>query len=521
MPQRLDKRPARLAMMRYGADAKRVRQLFRDALVARKQGQEVDLVEWLVHAALLSPQQAAEIQEALDQTQIDPRAPLRAARMAENGAFEVDPRAVARRSRYPATPAPETIVEHRVLRKLGEGGMGDVYLAYDQSKDRLVAIKLLWPHLADTPALVERFKREAEHSLLLNHPNIVRGLGSGFEPIRRRHFLVMEYVDGPSVQSLLDQQGKFAIGDAVHIALGVARALQHAQSHNIVHRDIKPENILITKSGVPKLADLGLSKATDQVSNLTAARQGFGTPFYMPYEQAMSARNADGRSDIFALGATLYHMVTGQVPFKGENQIDVLERKEAGAYPPASLVNPEVPEALDNILDKMLARDPRDRYQTPSDLIVDLERARLAAPVLSFVDKEAALADPYYRSRVAPTQLDVVAPSRSQEDLWFIRYVDREGKTKRIKASTSTIVSAIRKRRLTGAAEASRTLEGQYWSLDTYDPFRRALRATVPPEEIEKQPAEKMPTTFTSRYVLAGVCLGIVLVALLLYFLLP
>ena len=213
--------------------------------------------------------------------------------------------------------------------------------------------------MAGNQVAIDRFYREAKSGALLNHPNIVRNLTAGQDQATGKHYLVMEYVDGPSALELLQHHGRLSVGDAVHIALDIARALEHAHSRNIVHRDIKPDNILITRSGVAKLADLGLAKRTDEASHLTAARQGFGTPYYMPYEQAINAKYADGRSDIYALGATLYHLVTGEVPFPGDNHLEVVEKKNIGEFPPASAHNPEVPPALDDILAKMLARDPR------------------------------------------------------------------------------------------------------------------------------------------------------------------
>src|SRR5439155_1504144 len=167
----------------------------------------------------------------------------------------------------------------------------------------------------------------------------------------------------------------------------------------------KPDNILITTSGVAKLSDLGLAKRTDETSHLTAARQGFGTPYYMPFEQAMNAKYADGRSDIYALGATLYHLVTGEVPFPGINHLEIVEKKDIGDFPPARTHNAEVPAVLDGILTRMLARDPADRYQTVSELIVDLDRSGLAAAVPSFIDPDKAMQDPVVRSRLtAPAQ---------------------------------------------------------------------------------------------------------------------
>src|SRR5262249_42850076 len=151
-------------------------------------------------------------------------------------------------------------------------------------------------------------------------------------------------------------------------------------------------------------------------SHLTGAQQGFGTPFYMPYEQSINAKGADRRSDIYALGATLYHLLTGEVPFPGANALEIAEQKRLGKFMRASAVNPAVPPSLDRILDRMMAREPRDRYQTASELIVDLERADLAAAVPSFVDPELALQDPLVRARLLapaqPTHLDLAAAAR-------------------------------------------------------------------------------------------------------------
>ncbi len=206
---------------------------------------------------------------------------------------------------------PRSVGEYRILRRLGEGGMGAVYLGFQEGQNRQVAIKVLADQLASSDAYVKRFYREAKSGEILNHPNIVRGLAVGQDAASRKHYLVLEYVDGPSALALLEKHGRLPVGDAVHVALDVARALEHAHSRNVVHRDIKPDNILITRSGVAKLSDLGLAKRTDEASHLTGTRQGFGTPWYMPYEQAINAKHADARSDIYALGATLYHLVTG------------------------------------------------------------------------------------------------------------------------------------------------------------------------------------------------------------------
>jgi len=362
--------------------------------------------------------------------------------------------------------------------------MGAVYLAYDEKSDREVAIKVLSPQLASKPDLVERFRREAQHAIKLDHSHIVRGYEVGQEPESQKQYLVMEYVDGPSAQGLLDEFGRLSVADAVHLALDVARALEYAQSHDVVHRDIKPENILCTRTGVVKLADLGLAKQLGQASNLTATRQGFGTPYYMPPEQALSAKAADGRSDIYALGATLYHLVTGQVPFWAESQVEILELKQRGVYYPASSVRPGLPESLNHILTKMMALDPRDRYQTASELIVDLNRSKLASPVLSFVDRQAAMQDPVVKARVEipnqPTQVDVNAPRREPVPslkTWHLRYHDKDtGKLCEITATTDQVLRRIRRGKFNGTVQASLEQQGPFRWLSDYAEFSDAMR---------------------------------------------
>ena len=135
------------------------------------------------------------------------------------------------------------------------------------------------------------------------------------------------------------------MADAVHIVLDVARGLEHVHSRNIVHRDVKPGNILITPAGLAKLTDLGLAKRIDEASHLTAAQQGFGTPYYMPYEQAVNAKAADARGDIYALGATFYHLIVGEPPFTGSNAMEVVDKKNVGDFTPASSANAEVPKS--------------------------------------------------------------------------------------------------------------------------------------------------------------------------------
>ncbi len=373
---------------------------------------------------------------------------------------------------------------YRILRRLGEGATGSVYLAYHNGSNNPVAVKVLSDQLAANQNYLDRFYREARIGAMLDHPNIVRRSDFGQDKATTKHYMVLEYVDGPSARALLESQGRLSVGDAVHVALSIARALEYAHSRNVVHRDIKPDNILITRSGVSKLADLSLARRTDEVSHLTAAKIGFGTTHYMPYEQAINARQADGRSDIYALGATLYHLVTGTVPFPGDNHLEVVEKKNQGEFLPASTLNPEVPEVLDRILARMLARQPRDRYQTASELIIDLERAHLAAEVPSFADPDKARRDPWVQAMASPTEptkLDPeVPPHPGADSMWVLRYRNRAGKLCRVRAQTREVIRRLRAGQLPAVVEARRLHEKKYQPLLTFEAFRDVHPAPRP-----------------------------------------
>jgi serine/threonine-protein kinase len=419
--------------------------------------------------------------------------------------------------------------EYRILRRLGEGGMGAVYLGYHEGLDLHVAIKVLGDHMVRNQLHIDRFYREARSGALLNHPNIVRSLNSGQDRATNKYYLVLEYVDGPSVRELLDR-GPLSVGDAVHIALDVARALEHVHSRNIVHRDIKPDNILTTRSGVCKLADLGLAKRLDETSHLTATRQGFGTTHYMPYEQALSARKADGRSDIYALGATLYHLLTGVVPFAGEDHLEVIQKKSRGEFAAARELNPDVPPALDLILSKMMARNARDRYQTASELIVDLERARLAAAIPSFADPESARNDPWVQTCLAaaaqPTRLDLdtppeLVPPPPRSDFWLLRYRNKAGRPCKARATTAQIAQRLREGRLPLSVELCREGESVFLPASRLTEFqgihppRRQAPRPEPERKEDSTPPDEPSLSPRDVLLFGTVGLGVLLLTLL------
>jgi serine/threonine protein kinase len=236
--------------------------------------------------------------------------------------------------------------------------------------------------LAARPGFIHRFRREAETIARLDHPAIVGCLGVGEQD--GCHYFAMEYADGLTAAEVLKRPGgRLPVPDALHIILRTAEALQHAHSRGIVHRDVKPSNIMITRDRQVKLADLGLAKPVEDEGTLTESGTGLGTPYYMPLEQFRNARGADPRCDLYALGGVLYQFLTGQLPFRGDNLVDLVEAKRRGRFTPARHLNEAVPPQLDLVLLKMLARDPRRRHADCAELIRELEELNLAAASLS------------------------------------------------------------------------------------------------------------------------------------------
>jgi serine/threonine-protein kinase len=286
--------------------------------------------------------------------------------------------------------------------------MSTVFLSYDVPGRRAVAVKLLADHLSGQQEFVNRFYREARLSRVLHHPNIIHGYAAGYDPEVNKHYIVLEFVDGPSAHAALARLGRLPVGVAVKIGLDIARALTFLHGRNYVHRDVKPDNILLGPDGSAKLADLGLAKRLCDDMHLTSINQGVGTSYYMPYEQAMNAALVDGRSDIFALGATLYHLLTGVVPFSGSTHEEIVREKESNSFQRVRSLNPDVPEELDAIIAAMLARNPRERYQDAAELASILERTGLATGIPSFAPAAPGLpAGPETPPQDSPTRADL------------------------------------------------------------------------------------------------------------------
>jgi len=354
--------------------------------------------------------------------------------------------------------------DYELLEKIGEGAMGEVWKARQISFDRIVALKVLFSHVANIPKLVERLYREGRVMGQLDHANLVQAYGIGED--QGYHFVAMELVEGDSLQRWLNRLGRIDLGDALRVTLDVAHALDYAHKLNLVHRDIKPDNILITRQGIVKVADLGMVKTTDEDMGLTQTGHAVGTPWYMPLEQARNAKESDGRCDIYALGCTLYCMLTGAPPFAGRTIVEVIQAKELGSFPPARSRNPDVPERLDLLLLKMCAKTPKYRYQNCGELIADLERLQLASDRLGFLEGKPAPAKP------APQQAPPAPVSKSVEepDVWYVKPKGNGG-AKVSRLTTEKIKKLLEGGALSPSALASKQQDEGFRALAAFKEF--------------------------------------------------
>ena len=263
---------------------------------------------------------------------------------------------------------------YAIIEKLGKGSMGVVFKARQNSVNRIVAIKILLDSLAQNKEFIRRFEREAQIAAKLSHNNIVNAIDAG--EAGGRFYFVMEYVEGPTIKDFLDKNKIFEEKDAVRIAMAVAEALKHANQRGLIHRDVKPENVILTKDGGVKLADLGLARLTgDETWGLSEAGMAIGTPYYISPEQVRGQTDVDIRADIYSLGATLYHMVTGKVPYGGDTPSEVMRKHvdpRVELVPPDHL-NTGISSGLGMVIETMMAKNRENRYTTPDDVILDFK----------------------------------------------------------------------------------------------------------------------------------------------------
>ena len=266
----------------------------------------------------------------------------------------------------------QQIPGYELLEKLGQGSMGMVYKARQLSMDRLVAIKVLHPRLAADPKYLERFTQEAHIAARLNHNNVVQAIDVG--SIGSLNYFIMEYVQGTTIKADLEAGKVYEEQKALEIVRQIAQALEHAHRRHLVHRDIKPANIILTGEGTAKLADLGLAREMADQSRVESEKGlVLGTPYYISPEQIQGDQDIDIRADIYALGATLYHMITGQPPFPGTKVDKVLRAHLKDELVPPDHVNTKLSSGIGEVVEVMMGKDRAVRYQNPGMLLMDLE----------------------------------------------------------------------------------------------------------------------------------------------------
>jgi len=271
------------------------------------------------------------------------------------------------------TGQPQEIAgRYRVDRRLGAGGMSTVFLATDKVLERPVALKLLAEHLADDEAFVARFQREALSAARLQHPNIVQVFDYGLDGSSHRHFIVMEFVDGPSCADLLREHKRLEIDEAVRIVRDACHGLDYAHRAGVIHRDVKPGNLLVASdSGMTKLADFGIAKAAEQ-TRITQVGSVLGTAAYLSPEQAQG-EEAGPRSDTYSLGVCAYQLLTGRLPHEYASLTELALKQRDAQIEPISELRPEVPDTLAQAIMVSLARDADDRYATALEFAAALE----------------------------------------------------------------------------------------------------------------------------------------------------
>ena len=275
---------------------------------------------------------------------------------------------------------------YTILKKLGQGGMGTVFLATDTQLRRQVALKVLAKEKAENPTLVKRFKAEAQAAAALKHDNIVAihdaGEADGYL------YIALEYIDGTDAHTVVAKRGPMPAKRAMDVIRQTALALQHAHEQKIVHRDIKPANLLIAKNGLVKLADMGLARSVDETmeTNITRAGTTVGTVDYMSPEQAKNSKSADIRSDLYSLGATWFHLLTGHPPFPEGSMLNKLNAHSSAPRPDVRDENDSISENISVMIKRLLAVKPEDRYQTPADLLEDLDNENLTRGPMTLKD---------------------------------------------------------------------------------------------------------------------------------------
>jgi serine/threonine protein kinase len=351
-------------------------------------------------------------------------------------------------------PVLQTVGNYDLIDKIAEGGMGTVYRARDRNSGATVAVKIVPAHMTRNAVLMKRFEQEYNVARTLDHPNIVRALDFGFHGASP--YLVMEFVDGESIGRRLERDGKLPEAEAIRLIAQVAQALHKAHKQGLIHRDIKPDNILVTRDGQAKVTDLGLVKELETDLNLTRTGRGLGTPHFMAPEQFRNAKNADTRCDIYSMAATLYMMVTGELPFKSLGPLDAWMKKiNNEILPPRELV-PGISERVDWAIRRAMCADPTQRPGSCREFVEDLTG--------------------HSTRKITPTD------ANGTRDQWYLYFVDDDGVENTVKGTLAGIRRSLKEGLLGDASNvrASRNKLGPFEPLRTYPEFRDMVLGTSP-----------------------------------------
>jgi serine/threonine protein kinase len=368
----------------------------------------------------------------------------------------------------------QTLGKYDLIEKVAEGGMGAIYRGRHRDSGQIVAIKIMPSHMASNPVLLQRFEQEFRAASRLNHPNIVRALDyndSGPTP-----YLVMEFVEGESLGQKIEREGRLPEADAIRLIAQVAQGLHRAHKQGLIHRDVKPDNILVQPDGVAKLADLGLVKESESDLNLTKTGRGLGTPHFMAPEQFRNAKNAGVRCDIYSLGATLYQMVTGELPFRSSGPLDAFMKKMNNELTPPRKLVPGLSERTDWAILRAMSADPNGRPASCREFVEDLTGR-------------------------STRRLPAVESTVPTGEMWYLVYQDEEGTKHTVKGTVTAICKALRDGRLGDASnvQASRTKGGPYEPLRGLAEFRDCLTevAVAPSTLPSTAAAEATPSSPT------------------------
>ena len=311
---------------------------------------------------------------------------------------------------------------YQIIKSIGEGGMANVYLAYDTILDRDVAVKVLRGDLANDEKFVRRFQREALAASSLSHPNIVEVYDVGED--NGEYYIVMEYIEGKHLKSLIKKRGKLTVSEAVDIVLQITAGLSVAHDSYIIHRDIKPQNIMILENGLIKITDFGIAMALNS-TQLTQTNSVMGSVHYLPPEQA-SGKGSTIKSDIYSMGILFYELLTGVLPFKGDNAVEIALKQMKEAIPSVRKQNPNIPQSVENIILRATAKNPKNRYNDSREMYNELKHC---------LDEDKQDVD----------RIVFKYPEHESEDTKKIPVIKNEEKKKNDVESTGDIVKQIPK----------------------------------------------------------------------------